>query len=185
MGILKHIDHLILTESFTFAIPESIAELNNQLIKLNDVVRDYFRNVNYDFNSEIPSKESIDEFVKSLRIQNIINSSPELLKESVRNFFKTYDQDPNVIKLIELSETNPNQFISILIATAAIFTSLLVGGGLYFYKKIRQYQISSAELNTAQKFLETAKTDKDKKESIKQIALIGAKHLIFQKFNKV
>jgi len=65
MGILKHIDHLILTESFTFAIPESIAELNNQLIKLNDVVRDYFRNVNYDFNSEIPSKESIDEFVKS------------------------------------------------------------------------------------------------------------------------
>lgn len=186
MSILKNIDQLILTESFTFAMPDAIAELNRQLIELNNKVRDYFKTpATLDYTKDgTPPKEVVDDIVKSLRVENIVNSTPEAFRERVREFFKTYDQDPNVIKLIELSETQPNQFLAILIASAAIFTALFAGGGVLFYKKIKQYKVTPAELNVAQQSLENAKTDKDKKEAVKKIADLGAKHLIFQKFNK-
>lgn len=186
MSILKNIDNLILNESFTFAMPDALAELNRQLIELNNNVRDYFRKpppLEYTQDGT-PPKEVVDDLIKSLRIQNIINTTPELLQGYVKNFFKTFDQDPTIGKLIELSETNPNYFISILIAIATTLSSLLIGGGIYFYKKISNYKVSPTTLDSIQNTLENAKTDKEKKEAIKQLAELSAKHIIYVKFVK-
>lgn len=126
----------------------------------------------------------------------IYNELPNVLQTKFQKYMQEYITDftrdsilgksPNgyVFVLINYFGEHPGAFYAAVIAIPTLISALLIGGGSLIYRKIKDYQVSKSELETAKDKIDNAETEEEKKQAEKELGILGAKQLVFVKFNK-
>lgn len=131
-----------------------------------------------------------------INADRVYNELPNVLQVKFQKYMQAYITDftrdsllgksPNgyVFDLINYFGEHPGAFYAAVIAIPTLLSALLISGGALIYKKVKDYQVSKSELETAKDKIDTAETEEEKKQAEKELGILGAKQLIFVKFNK-
>lgn len=121
---------------------------------------------------------------KGSKLKNLYNETPESLKPLLEKFFLKFGDNELIYKLIDISNGNPLVYAGIVAAIPVALSTLLIGGGIYAFKKIKEYNINKNQLDQLNAQLINSNTDAERNQVTKSISLLGAKALVYSYFTK-
>lgn len=121
---------------------------------------------------------------KTQKLQRLGTEAPEPLKAIILKVFTNFGNNDVVYKLVDLSNGNPYVYVALLAAIPIAVSALLVKGGIFAAKKIQEYKTTKQKLEELENQLNKSSTEAEQKQIVKNIATVGAQHLIYSKLTK-